>query len=129
MLKLNPDGTATLTFPDQEVTLRMPNLTEYGDLMDILDEARFKTLALSKEALSYRQKTVDEGMDAFRQAMQKERQADEIRSEFILAALVRLGGVEVNKDTLPRWVISNDLISKLTNHWDTVPFPGSAQAM
>lgn len=129
MLTLNSDGTATLNLNGQEVTLKMPSLREYGDLMDVLDESRFKTLELSKEAMAERVKINDEGAEAFRRAKIKERAADEIRSEFITAAIHSLGGVEVEKDTLPRWVSSNDLITKLTNHWDTVPFPGSAPAM
>lgn len=128
---LNPDGTATIVIGDNPITLKVPTLEEYGDLIDILDEGRFKTLQLYQQASKVRATitTVPEAEteEVWRQAKSKEREAEEIRANFIIAALERLGGAAVERGKLPRWTASNDLITKLTNHWETVPFPGSAQ--
>lgn len=134
-LTLNPDGTAVLTFNTTQITLRLPNLGEYGDLIDVLDQARFQALELIMQASEERGKIIkkgkitDEGQAAYRTAKDKEKAAREVRVRFIIEASQRLGGATLEPASLPAWAISNDLIDKLLTHWETVPFPGSAQPM
>lgn len=129
-LTLNPDGTATLAYQTQTILLRAPNLEEYGDLIDLVDQARFDTVKLVTEANAERRKMVKEGEEAYKKAREKERAANAIHSTFISEMVKRLGDPnDIDLAKWPRWAASAELMDKMLNHWETVPFPGSAPPM
>lgn len=131
----NPDGSATLTLGGNVYELRAPLLFEYSHLIDSTDDQRWKSVDLLRQANEDRKLIEKEGEAAFRRAREKERAADAIRVTFVIETIKTLGypageaPAEVDTSQWPRWAWSATLMNSLVTHWDTVPFPGSAQPM
>lgn len=136
MLALNKDGTATLTFPHKTIQLKMPVLEEYGDIMDVVEDTRFQIVVLNKQTRAARiQAVATADPEAFAEIRISERKVEDIRAVFVMVVVEKLGGENFDseearaefKGQLPRWVVGEDFMARILNHWETVPFPGPGQ--
>lgn len=131
---LDPDGTARIVTPAAVVTLRRPTLIEYSDLAD-LAQTIDSDVASKRPRLIELSKAVTSGSAHDIQRAEAGQLTRSIRFAHrpLLERIVELlgrsaDGASLDLDSSPSWLgaSSREISARLLDHWENVPFHGSA---
>lgn len=131
---LDPDGTARIVADGNVIRLRRPNLAEYADLADVAQEIdtevgskRPRLVELNKLVMSGTAHDVQRA--EARNLVRSIRFAHRPLLERIVAGLsVGTDADGFDFDAAPAWLVASarEICGKLLDHWENVPFHGSA---
>ena len=130
-ITLNDDGTATV----DGITLRVPTLKEYADLVDRSSNelTAARDLIARRDELRKRLDADADSDEIRRDLLAVKHDLDRLSSTVLATALLLLADDQKAAEAFvadpPAWTSDLSAFLRLQAHWETAPFPGSEPSM